>query len=116
MPYWVTLRDPATGLHERLSDGSLTESDALAVLGAVADALAVLHRFGVRHGALDASRVRSDSERVTLTGFALSVAAHVWYVDVFATKDGHGVAKFVVPWVAALLVALVGTSRVADPD
>lgn len=46
-----------------------------------------------------------------LTGFVLSVAAHLVYVDLFGTKGGQGVAKFVVPWLAALAIALVGTSR-----
>jgi sodium/proline symporter len=46
-----------------------------------------------------------------LTGFVLSVAAHLWYVEVFGTKDGKNFANYVVPWIGAFLVAFLGTKR-----
>ena len=46
-----------------------------------------------------------------LTGFVLSVAAYSFHVDLFGTAAWKGVANYVVPWIAALLVAVVGARR-----
>jgi sodium/proline symporter len=50
------------------------------------------------------------------TGFALSVAAHSGYADLFGTSDLKRFAIHVMPWVAAFAVALTGTSRSEGTD
>ncbi|MHC4955383.1 MAG: sodium/proline symporter [Planctomycetota bacterium] len=48
-----------------------------------------------------------------LVGFVLSVVAYSFYGDITGTTAWKGFFNYVVPWVAALLIAFVGTTRSA---
>lgn len=68
-PTWVTSRPRGERLDHRLARGNLADEVALDVLGAVADALALCHRTGTAHGAVDPRHVYLQASTAQLTGF-----------------------------------------------
>lgn len=72
VPYVV--RELVTGqtLDQRLGDGPLRADEALHILGAVADALAVAHRAGAVHGNIEPANIVLGSAGVKVTDFGLA--------------------------------------------
>jgi serine/threonine protein kinase len=72
VPYVVRELVGGQTLEQRLGDGPLRADEALHILGAVADALAVAHRAGAVHGNIEPANIVLGTAGVKVTDFGLA--------------------------------------------
>lgn len=72
IPYLVRELARGPSLQERLASGPLPVGDALRIVAAAADALAVAHRAGVAHGNIAPANIMLAGQGVKVTDFGLS--------------------------------------------
>jgi eukaryotic-like serine/threonine-protein kinase len=72
VPYVVRELVSGPTLEQRLAEGPLPATEALRILGAVADALAVAHHAGTAHGNVEPANIMLGPGRVKITDFGLA--------------------------------------------
>ena len=72
VPYVVRELVSGPTLEQRLGEGPLPATEALRILGAVADALAVAHRAGTAHGNVEPANIVLGPAGVKVTDFGLA--------------------------------------------